>query len=70
MTILIRKFGHKIREVWKGQKRVVSEKNEYKRSQILEGDHNAMSQYVTFHVINLRILEGCEWISLSLYIIS
>ena len=60
----------KVRGVWKGQKCVVSEKNECKRSQICVGGQNAMNHHVTHHVTNLRILGGCEWISLSLYIIS
>ena len=60
----------KSEELEKGQKCVVSEKNECKRSQICVGGQNAMSHYVTHHVTNPRILGGCEGISLSLYIIS
>jgi len=42
VTIHLRKFGQKIRGVWKGQKCVVSEKNECKRSQICKGGQNAI----------------------------
>ena len=60
----------KSEEFEKGKNVLFQKKDECKRSQIWVGDHDAMSQHVTHHVTNLRILRGCEWISLSLYIIS
>ena len=60
----------KSEEFEKGKNVLFQKKDECKRSQIWVGGHNAMSQHVTHHVTNLRILRGCEWISLSLYIIS
>ena len=60
----------KSEEYEKGKNVLFQKKNECKRSQICVGGLNAMNHQVTHHVTNLRILGGCEWISLSLYIIS